>query len=70
MSESEMGDIPVVLRDLPGTIRGFVCLGEDYEPMIVLNSALPKEEQRKAFIHEVRHISSGELYDDDYVEYG
>jgi len=63
-------NVPVILKDLPPHIRGFVCLGSDYEPVIIVNSRLSVEQQRKTFRHEMDHIISGQLYDDDYVEYG
>lgn len=65
-----MQDIPVVLEDMPTRIKAFCCLGSDYEPLIVLNSRLPVEQQRKAYLHELHHISSGEMDDETYVEYG
>jgi len=61
--------VTVVTRDLPTTIHGFICLGEDYEPCIIINSRLPQEIQRRTFAHELRHLSSGQLYDEGYVEY-
>ena len=65
-----MPEIPVVLKDLPVHIRGFVCLGSDYNPIIVINSRLSAEQQRKTYKHEVEHILSGEMGDPDYHEYG
>ena len=61
---------PVVLKDLPASIRGFVCLGSDYEPAIVINSSLPVEQQRKTYLHELGHIIRGEIWDENYHEYG
>ena len=61
--------IPVVLEDLPTTIHGLCCLGVDYEPCIILNSRLPQEQQQEAYLHELRHIRSGQLYDPEYKEY-
>ena len=63
-------DVPVVLRDLPPNIRGFVCLGSDYNPCIVINSRLTVEQQRRTFDHEMRHIINGEMDDPSYNEYG
>ena len=63
-------NIPVVLKDLPTSIHGFVCLGSDYNPCIVINSRLTVEQQRKTFQHEMDHIESGQIDDDDYTEYG
>ena len=65
--------VPVVLEDLPTSIHGFVCLGSDYEPIIVINSRLSVEVQRKAFLHEMQHLLSGQFDDDGYdycTEYG
>ena len=61
--------IPVILTDLPYTIHGLCCLGVDYEPCIILNSRLSREQQKEAYLHELHHISSGELYDMGYKEY-
>ena len=61
--------VPTILKDLPGTIRGFVMLGSDYEPIIVLNARMSREQQRKTYRHEIRHITSGQISDEGYVEY-
>lgn len=61
--------VPTFLKDLPETIRGFTMLGSDYEPIIILNSRLSVEQQRKTYRHEMNHITSGEIYDDGYSEY-
>ena len=61
--------VPTFLKDLPGTIRGFTMLGSDYEPIIILNSRLSVEQQRKTYRHEMKHIVSGEIDDDGYSEY-
>lgn len=63
-------DVHVVLMDLPPRIRGFVCLGSDYNPCIVINSRLPFEQQQRTFRHEMEHIRTGQMDDDDYMEYG
>ena len=62
--------VPTVLKDLPGHIHGFCCLGSDYEPIIILNSRLSQEQQRETYFHELRHILSGEMDDPSYDEYG
>lgn len=65
-----MSETRVILMDLPPSVRGFTCLGEDYSPVIILNARLSLEQQRKTYRHELRHIVRGDLYDDDYREYG
>jgi len=65
-----MEEVPIVLKDLPEEIRGFVCLGSDYEPIIVINSRLSREQQLKTYRHELRHIQRGEMFNEDYHEYG
>lgn len=62
-------DVPVVLVDLPSRIRGFVCLGSDYSPCIVINARMSAEQQKKTWRHEMNHIVSGQMDDDDFVEY-
>lgn len=64
-----MTDVPVVLKDLPVKIHGFVCLGSDYEPIIIINSRLSREQQQKAYRHELLHIQRGEMFDINYHEY-
>ena len=64
-----MTDVPVVLKDLPVRIHGFVCLGSDYEPIIIINSRLSREQQQKTYKHELQHIQRGEIYDTEYHEY-
>ena len=68
-SYDEEHDVTVVLQDLPTTVRGFVCLGSDYNPCIVINARITKEQQMKTFRHELAHLQRGELYDPSYVEY-
>lgn len=63
------GTIPVVVQDMPPTIKGFCTLGSDYEPLIVLNSRLPREQQQETYLHELSHILRGEMYDEEYKEY-
>lgn len=65
-----MNDVPIVLKDLPVGINGFCCLGSDYEPIIVINSRLSREDQLKTYRHEQDHIRRGEMFNEDYHEYG
>lgn len=62
--------VPVILKDLPQHIHGFVCLGSDFKPCIIINSRLSVEQQRDTWIHEMDHIINGEMDDDNYSEYG
>ena len=64
-----MHDVPVILKDLPVKIHGFVCLGSDYEPIIVINARLSRAQQLRTYRHEIRHIKRGDLYDVNYHEY-
>ena len=65
-----MNEVPIILKDLPTDVNGFVCLGSDYEPVIVINSRLSREDQLKTYRHEMDHIDRGEMFDEDYHEYG
>ena len=59
-----------ILQDLPTSVRGFVFLGEDGEPMIVVNSRLTREQNRLTFDHEQKHIERGDMTEPAYNEYG
>ena len=60
----------VYLENLPTSVRGLCFLGEDGEPVIVLNSRLTREQNRKTYNHEKRHIENDDLRNPDYHEYG
>lgn len=64
-----MYDVPVILKDLPVRIHGFVCLGSDYEPIIVINARLSKAQQLRTYRHEIKHIQRGEMFNVNYHEY-
>ena len=64
-----MEENEVILQDLPTSVRGFVFLGDDGEPMIVVNARLTREANRKTYDHEQKHIERGELYEPTYIEY-
>lgn len=68
--QDESENIRVIHEDMPTKIRGFCCLGSDYEPIIVVNSRLSWEQQAKTVRHELDHIRHGEMFDESYVEYG
>ena len=61
---------PAKLMDLPTTVRGFICLGSDYEPIIVINSRMSREQQLETYRHEQNHLKRGDMYNEDYHEYG
>ena len=65
-----MAEVPIVLKDLPVDVRGFICLGSDFEPIIVINSRLSREQQLLTYAHELRHLRRGEMFNEDYHEYG
>lgn len=62
--------VPVVLQDLPTHIRGFVILGSDFNPCIIINARLSLEQQRDVWRHEMKHIINGDMDNDNYHEYG
>ena len=64
-----MNENEVILADLPTSVRGFVFLDDEGEPVIVVNSRLTREQNRKTFRHERRHIRRGELTNTTYREY-
>jgi len=64
-----MTDVPVILKDLPVKVHGFVCLGSDYEPIIVINARLSRVQQLRTYRHEIKHIQRGEMFNMNYHEY-
>ena len=65
-----MDENRVILQDLPTSVRGFVFQDDEGEPVIVVNSRLSREQNRKTFRHEKRHIRRGDMTNKDYKEYG
>ena len=63
-----MDENEVILQDLPTSVRGFVFLGDDGEPVIVVNSRLTREQNRRTYRHERGHIERNELTDKNYKE--
>lgn len=57
-----------ILQDLPTSVRGFVFLGDDGEPVIVVNSRLTREANRRTFRHEKKHVKKDQLTDPNYKE--
>lgn len=64
-----MNNIPIVLKDLPVHVRGFVCLGSDFEPIIVINARMSREQQLRTYKHEIKHLQRGEIHNINYHEY-
>ena len=62
-------NVPVILKDLPVHVRGFICLGSDFEPVIIINSRHSREEQLRTYIHELEHLQRGDLANENYHEY-
>lgn len=65
-----MEENEVILQDLPTSVRGFVFQGDDGEPVIVVNSRLTREQNRRTYDHERGHIERGDMYEPTYNEYG
>lgn len=59
-----------ILVDLPTSVRGFVFTDDNGDPRIVVNARLTREENRRTYKHERGHIDRGEMFNEDYHEYG
>ena len=46
--------------DFPTTIRSFVVSNNDMSFTIILNAKLGREQQLKAYLHEMDHIRNGD----------
>lgn len=60
----------VYFENLPTSVRGLCFLDENGEPVIILNSRLTHEQNRKTYDHEKKHIENDDLRNPDYHEYG
>ena len=58
-----------ILMDLPTSVRGLVFHDDDGDPVIVLNARLTREQNRKTYDHEKKHVKNNELTDPNYIEY-
>lgn len=65
-----MEENEAILEDLPTSVRGLVFLGDDGEPVIIVNSRLTREQNVRTFEHEKNHIRNDELFEPTYNEYG
>lgn len=59
-----------ILLNLPTSVRGMVYHDDNGDPVIVLNARLTREANRQTYKHEHDHIKRGEMYDENYHEYG
>ncbi len=53
-------DIFTYYTDMPATIRSFVVSNNDTNFTIILNAKLGREQQLKAYLHEMNHIRNGD----------
>ena len=58
-----MNNVFVKLKDMPTTVRGLVTETPEGDHVVFLNSKLSTETLRETYRHEMRHISSGDMYD-------
>ena len=59
----------VVLANLPTSVRGYVYLDSNGDPVIVLNARLTREQNRRTYRHEEDHIERDDMTNKDYKEY-
>lgn len=50
------GDYCVRLLDFDGHVHGLTAMDDDGYANVYINARLPRPEQQKAFLHEVRHV--------------
>ena len=63
-------EIRTILKDLPVSIKGFCYHDDDGAPVVVLNARLSAERRMEAYLHELKHIENGDMYETTYNEYG
>lgn len=57
-------DYSVVLRDMPGHVKGFIHEDSTGYGTIVINSRLSHEEQQDIYKHELHHIKGNDFEKD------
>lgn len=55
-------ECPVRLVDLPHGINGLLVYDENGDPNIYINARASYEMQRKAYLHELRHLRRGDAH--------
>lgn len=63
-------DRPAILDNLPTSVKGFCYHDNDGEAFIVVNARHTREQNRRTYDHEKRHIDRGDMFNEDYHEYG
>jgi hypothetical protein len=63
-------EVRTILQDMPVTVKGFCYHDDDGTPVVVLNARLSVERRQKAYDHEMEHIKNGDMYNENYNEYG
>lgn len=61
---------PAILDDLPTSVKGFCYHDNDGEAFIVVNARHTREQNRRTYDHEKCHIDRGDMFNEDYHEYG
>lgn len=62
------GEYCVRMLDLPCTVKALVQYDAEGFPNIYVNARLSREEQEKAILHEIRHISRGDAYSTESIQ--
>lgn len=53
---------------MPGDVLATVSVDEDGYASIFINEQLAPEARKRAFMHELRHIRRGDMYNDHTIE--
>ena len=64
-----MEEEKAILVDLPTSVRGFVFTDDNGDPRIVVNARLTREQNRRTWDHEKKHIARGDMNEPNYIEY-
>lgn len=70
MKHDPYAETRIILEDMPVSVRGFCYHDDDGNAFVVLNSRLSTNQQRKTYRHEIKHIKDGDMYNENYKEYG
>lgn len=59
---------PVRLVDLPHGVNGLLVYDENGEPNIYINARASYDMQRKAYLHEMRHLSRDDAHNSQSIQ--
>lgn len=68
--KDEYNEYRTRIMNLPTSVGGFCYHDDDGNCFVILNARLTRERNGESYLHELRHITRGDLDNLGYNEYG